>query len=86
MQVTFTTIVSGIVQFDFNGTTGRRITEVVQVANAKSVSSAETTTVRATAFLADEGTLLKLRLRKIMGMDNTFGRVGNILTGTRHGG
>lgn len=53
---------------------------------AKSVSSAEAVAVRTSAFLANTGTFFDLWFRQIIGIDNTFGGVGNVLTGTGHAG
>jgi hypothetical protein len=53
---------------------------------AKGVSGAGMIAVRATAFFADIGTISDLRLGQVVGIDNTFSGVGNILTGTGHGG
>ena len=86
IRCTLATVMSGITQSHFNGTTGCGIAEVVQVTNSESVSGTGVVAVRATAFLADAGTLFDLRFRQIVEVDNTLGRVGNVYTGTRHNG
>jgi hypothetical protein len=50
------------------------------------MSSAETIAVRTSTFFANAGTLSELRFREIIGIDNTFSGVGNVLTGSGHGG
>jgi hypothetical protein len=42
--------------------------------------------VWAAAFFADAGTLFVRRFGQVCGIDDTFGGVGNILTGTGHSG
>jgi type IV secretory pathway VirB2 component (pilin) len=53
---------------------------------AKGVSSAGMIAVGTATFFADAGTLFERRLWQVMGIDNTFGGVGNVLTGTGHSG
>jgi hypothetical protein len=53
---------------------------------AKCVSGAGMIAVWAAAFFADTGTLFERRFREIIGIDNTFGGVGNIVTGAGHSG
>ena len=86
MRFTFATIMFGIVQNDFGGATGRRIAEVVELSLAKCVSSAGVLAVGASAFFADTGTFFERWFWQIIGIDNTFGGVGNVLTGSGHGG
>jgi hypothetical protein len=76
----------GIVQNDFDGTTGRRIAEVVKLSFAKSVSSAWMLAVGTSAFFTDAGALFEIWFRKITGIDDIFGGIGNVLTGTGHSG
>ena len=71
-------------QNDFDGTTGRRIAEVVELSMAKCVSSAGGLAVGAAAFFAGAGTLFERRFRQIIGIDNTFGGIGKVLTRTGH--
>jgi hypothetical protein len=51
---------------------------------AKGVSSTGVIAVRAAAFFADKGTLFERRWGQVMGIDNTFGGIGNVGTGTGH--
>ena len=80
------TIMFGIVQNGFDGTTGRRISKVMELSVAKCVSSAGVIAVRAPAFFAGTGTLFVRRFGQVCGIDNTFGGVGNILTRAGHSG
>jgi len=54
----------------------------MEVPITKSVSSAEAAALWTPTFLADAGTLFGFGLRQIVGMANTFGRVGNVGSGT----
>ena len=73
MCFTFATIMFGIVQNSFGGTTGRRIAEVVELSLAKCVASAGVLAVGASAFFADAGTFLERWFWQISGIDNSFG-------------
>ena len=86
MRLTFATIMFGIVQDGFGGTTGRRVAEVVELSLAKGVSRAGMLAVGASAFFADAGTFFERRFWQIIGIDNTFGGVGDVWTGSGHGG
>ena len=74
----------GVVQNDFGGTTGQRIAEVVELPMTKCVSSAGVLAVGAAAFFAGAGTLFERRLGQIIGIDNPFGGIGDVLTRAGH--
>ena len=84
MFLTLAAIMLGIVQNDFDGTTGDRITEVVDSPRSQGVSGAETTALWTSALFTGSGTSFNLWLWQIVGIDNSFGGVGNVLTGTGH--
>ena len=84
MVFAFATVMSGITQLDVDGMTGRRIAEVVKIADSKSVSAAEPLAEWASAFFTDVGAFFDLRFWQVGGIDNTFYGVGNVLTGARH--
>ena len=84
MGLAFATVMLRVVQNGFDGTTGRRIAEIVKLAVAKCMSSAWVLAVGAPALFADAGTLFERRLRQIGGIENTFGGIGNVVTRTGH--
>jgi len=84
MGLTFATVMLRVVQNGFDGTTGRRIAEIVKLAVAKCMSSAWVLAVGAPALFADAGTLFERRLRQIGGIENTFGGIGNVVTRNGH--
>jgi len=86
MVVTFAAVMFGIVQHDFDGTTGDGIAEVMELPFSQGVPGAEAVALGTPAFLADAGTAFELGERQIVGIDDSFGRVGNVGTGTRHAG
>jgi hypothetical protein len=82
--LTFTTVMNGITQNDFDGATGKAIAEVMQQTLSDNVLSGEILAVRTSTFVADTRAMLCLGGRQIGRIDDSFGRVGNIFTGTGH--
>jgi len=82
--LTFTAIVNGMNQNDFDGTTGVGITDVMQRAFSNIVPTCKIAALRTLAFLSVAGTLFDNGRRQVVRIIDTCGRVGNISTGTEH--
>ena len=82
--LTFTAVVNGMNQNDFDGTTGVGITDVVQRAFSNIMSPCKIAALRTLAFFSVAGTLFDNGRRQVVRIINTCGRVRNISTGTGH--
>ena len=83
--LTFTAIVNGMSQDEFDGATGVGITEVMQWSMSNIVLPGEAFAVGTAALFSDAGTLLDDRRRQVIGMGDTCGGIRHISTGTEHG-
>lgn len=83
--ITFATIMNGILKQDVDGTTGCGIAEMMDFPFANFVPRCRSLAVGAAAFFWGSGAVFCFRFRQIVGMDDSFGRVGLVLAGSGHG-
>ena len=83
--VTLATIMNGIVQVNIDGASGSRVAEMMEFPFPYFMPGRRSFAERAAAFFRRSGTLFCFRRREIVGIDDSFGRVGQVFTGAGHG-
>lgn len=83
--ITLATIVNGISEMNIDGTTGGRIAEMTEFPLPYFMPGRGSLAERTAAFFRRSRALSGFGRRKIVWIDNSFGRVGQVFTRSGHG-